>query len=504
MKKQFFILQFFLLCYAVSSSAQLKISNSGTEYSSFGKKYSYTHTVAPIGFDGSTYFLKTGRYYRGKFNSTIFSVSSDLSKIDKYDITDKAEYSALFNSESREFIDLVSSLNNKKDSEIEIVKQSIAKGNKISNHTTQKITVFPYQKDDNWQISASKSNNGKFKVITTVLMNNNNEFKKLYVCVLDSLNEVYWKSDANPNLKNNMFSIKDVAVTDEGFVYIVFFSFQQEKKTKLNPTLHLIKMEESDISDSQEKISFGFINNAKLKVLKNGNVFFGGFYGKNQNENSNGQFSMTFSSNSNEIISTENRYFGDDFLKNIKNKNFQIVVRNIYETTDGIVTLLGEQQLQYAGSADYFAQNIYISAYLPSGELLKTNIIEKYQYSGLAKYRETIWDLFVSFDVFPINNKLVIIMNDNIKNYLNNDKNKTLKDFTPSKYKSTGATVAMTLEKGEVVSRKILIDCTKENRIYRRCLVMNFNNNEALVCTESNVSSEVSAKFYLEKLTWEN
>lgn len=332
------------------------------------------------------------------------------------------------------------------------------------------------EKKDNFISFIGISNDNTKFCVCIVLADKNDNLKSLEIYVFDKDGEKLWQNSISPDFSNKTFKINDINITNEGSVYLCISSFSEQKKKTSNEKIHLFEVKENESNSYDGTENIGYIQYAHSKILKNGNIFIGGYYAEESDDECLGSFSLMFDTKSQTITNFSYKNFPETLSKkDIESLSFNEIV----ELSNGNIALLGEQfkiqvyyQERLGNSYQYYLNNIICTSISNDGTINDYKLIRKKQNVGTYDSRLSLNVLCVSYYAFEKNGALYLLYNDNAANV---DMNKeSVKPFYPRKVKSSA--VKLVKIDGEDISSQILIDGKIDNQILRSFLFVNDDN----------------------------
>jgi hypothetical protein len=395
--------------------------------------------------------------------------------------------------------------------------------NSLREITTEKVEKdSEYRKKLSWKervnlakeerVTVSALSNSE-KVKTTIFsVVEKNTYKHSIVTVINEEEDVLWKVEIAPDFDNEKFGFIDAAVTNDGnTVYLLAKSHSTVKK-RYNHKLHFLKIDDSGVVDNvSENIPDANYKDVKMKVLSNGNLFVGGYRYEQKSKKETVLKSFAYVLNPQNLETLNEQIF--DYSKFIPhgekhpylyyNGYYRLNIRDVYETSDGKITMLAEESYQLNSyrngvlyRVEYIFSNIFVDSYHLSGEPENSSILYKYQtIFSKSEYPQNALPL--SFDVLPMGDKLMLVYNDDVNNLQDNTVRR--KSFDLGKYKTRVAATVCAIENGETGRKKALINSKDENRFFLK--VLKSYENEAIVFTQA--ENFTTGALMVEKITWE-
>ncbi|MDR0829953.1 MAG: hypothetical protein LBN95_07570 [Prevotellaceae bacterium] len=488
MKKTSLISILLVLFCLVGNAQKLQVTNNKTlMLEKSGKlintKVKQNDYVGSIG--DSHYFIIN--------NNILLKTDKALKKNTAFELNKAFEDIMLINFSSENATGFISIANDTKGRNF-ILKKVFVKGDGLSEKNLQTLDC---EKGDYYQSNVATSIDKTKKMVAISVISSKDVYKFTTIFVINTEGEIVWSKVISPTFKNDNFAFNDMTVSNDGFVYILAKSYKVKVK---NCNLHLLKVGESGVDENfTDAFPHNTIGNANIIELSNGNFFVGGYY------TTAGTFSYandidelgTFSYVFDNTLGKLN--FKSQPMKEVKgavsldnSKSFKTLM-GIYETTDGKVTMLAEEQIVYYSTqapTGYFHYNVLINSFDLNGNYGNSSILFKNQVSHTIH-------IMTSFYVLKNNDELILIYNDNVKNDITQNLPKP-KAFVAYKYKKIGQTVACTIKDGKVGKKQVLINA-KENEEILYNLVEQFGN-EAIIRVQTGMAG--TGPIMLEKITW--
>jgi len=314
-------------------------------------------------------------------------------------------------------------------------------------------------------------------------------YKESIVVVFDEEGKILWKKRVQLNFKQETFSILDCTVSNDGnVVYIASISSKNENKK--DGTLEIKRIEEDDFANEEiiKNLDKKIIENAKIKILSNGNVFLGANYKEGKDA---GFFSLTFPKNEPSdylmtIVPYKNAKTDRRFIDFWTSENFPLL-KDIYETSDGVVSMITEETFGNWNNT----RDVVINSFNLQGEYQKTSVL----FRKSAESYGTITLITVS--VIDAKDKLLLIYNENKDNLSTNLPENAA--FLAGGFKKNGVVTVCEVVGGIVGNKYKIMDGTTSNLMFSDVLYV--KDKVAVLKTMS--YNTLPLKFGVCKLTWE-
>jgi hypothetical protein len=493
--KKFTLLSIIFLCATTLSNAQnlkvaddriLMLEKSGRAVNPAIKQNEY---VGSIG--NSLYFIID--------HKTLFKTDKLLKNGTSFQLDKAFEDQLLIKFSSQSTAGFISIANGPKERSY-ILNKVFVNGNGLSEKPLKTIEC---EKGDYYMYNVSTSIDKSKKMVAISLVSSKDAYKFTTIFVINNEGEIIWSKTISPKFKNDKFEFHSMTVSNNGSVYILANSFEIGVK---NCYLQLIKVDENGIDRNvTDAFPFNTIGAMRIIELSNGNLFIGGYYttaGVYNYTNSSeqlGTFSYVFSK-SLEKINFKSKTLVETTPNNLNMRevypptkpNFKHI-KGIYETSDGKVTMLAEEQLIISNSymqKNYLRYNVIINSFDLNGNYENSSILFKDQICQIV-------NVLTSFDVIKNNDELILIYNDNVKNEITKNLPKP-KRIRVQNYKKTGQTIACTIKDGLVDKKRVLINAKKHDGIFYS--VVEIFDKEAIIIVQTGMGGV--GPLVLEKITW--
>lgn len=303
----------------------------------------------------------------------------------------------------------------------------------------QKLISVVSEKRDDLYAFVSKSPDGKKAAVSVILAGKKGKMKGASVMLLGEGGEPLWDNAFDPEFSNPTFFIADMAVSNSGEVYVAAVSYGNEtRKTRDNETFHLYCITDNNVQFVDQKVDFGYICNGKLLIRKDGSLAFGGYFNNSLNEKAQGSYMMTCDRQAGEVSNISFKRFPAEYSSDekislglIKGSKMSVYVNDLYEFANGTLVMLGEQREAVQRTVTsgngmtttyftYHARNILTHFTDESGNLVKFDMIKKYQFAGSFIRPMPLKQLRgfgYSYRAFMHKDKIVILYADMLDNY---------------------------------------------------------------------------------------
>lgn len=469
MKKIFFTFSF--LCLLFSIQAQFQFS----PFIPLAKKEIMTYALYPAGEDGYISLGYASISLVGK-NAPMKEITISIPK--------GYFYITSFDNEEEVFA-LYSSYGKKEDAyNINLVRYS-----KSGTHFEFKpkviASVYTENRDkvkEYFSISDDKS-----KIAYSVIVTDKKSmFKNLFSMVLNQDGEILWEKSHTPTFNNSTFYIDRSVVSDDGEIFFCVRSDNPNTRgsAATDETLHLMKIDEDGFELFKSDVTFGYIKSMDLKLLKNGDIFIGGYYSTTYKASATGFFSTIFDMKKLLFTPIYNKSIADELTLKNPNIPYSILMRAIREMDNGNILMFGEEQLivrtqtSQGTSTTYNSQAIFCHAFSRTGEEISSNTIIKKQ---VAVHPQAY--ALISFGVLQKENEIYLLMNDHIDNYGADVQKKKNLNFEMSAKKAVTALHKITSD-GEITAE--ILDKPEGKNLFLSEILYSSENKAVLLYEKRN------------------
>jgi len=485
MKKTFFTIVFVASTFA-TSFGQYNVIDNGLVLD----KYPVPVGHRGFGFYGQDNFLVSNERGTLFFINKQFSVSEKL-KIKGasfYTSTESTGFSHSINFNIDEKI-IVYSFQVNENNFLELIKKTSTGNGTNLDFKYEKINLGRVE-NGSWGSGVSaKSQNEKHKVLIINVISAG-KYTESFVVVFDDEGEILWKEKVQFNFKQENFGLYDCAVSNDGrVVYVAGVSSEDDNQK--NAILEIKRIEENNFSNEEviKKLDKKTVKNAKINVLSNGNVFLGANYKEGKDA---GFFYLTFSKEEPSdykmgIVPYKNAKLADTRFKDFCPSDNIPLLKGIYETTDGIVSMITEEVDNFNFNN---TRNVVINSFNLQGEYQKTSIL-------FRKSSESYGTPVISVSVIDAKDKLLIVYNDNNKNLSTNSPDNAA--FLAGGFKINGIVTLCEVVGGGIGNKHKIMD-GKTNKFMFSTVIYAKDKVAVLKIMSYNT---IPLKFGICKLTWE-
>lgn len=480
------------------STVQIKhLSTADMEFMGHPSEYFLNSCDADEGY----FFVYSAEKESKKVTKAIiYKVDNDLQSAKSSIISFPSDdYKFLGCTDNNESIIAFYSVQDKKNDIISIKKVVFDKNNIGAETNIDEIVNMPFDNRDNCiSLTATSSDKSKF-ALNILHTTSNGSFVGIYTAVFNG-GELLWSNKEIPSLGNENVEIKDIQVSNEGVAYIGIFSFSNKGPKSENEKFHLYVINENEGNLYTETVSYGIIRDMKLKLLKNGNLFVGGYYSENLMSNATGSFSYIFNPATDEFTNRTNQQFSDDYKSaprpdiflttKYANQQYTTVLQYIFELENGKIVMLGEQKYiktiitqntnnTVSKSYVIFAKNILCNSFTPAGEYEGFTMLKKHQGINLQKlFTYDPREVLLSYYATQKGNNIYLLYNDNADNVLKGSTKDELFELNVafSFIKKNSCLTLATLDENGGLKKAKAMDCSAIGRVLHKILFCNEND----------------------------
>jgi hypothetical protein len=332
--------------------------------------------------------------------------------------------------------------------------------------------------------SATSPDKNKTALLINTLqtIKNDNYYRKSTLFMFDGSGKLEWKTTFEMKFARESFVIQNVVVNNDGNVFVVANTYIVKKKRQENQAIQTFMIDEDGLQETATSQKSGvYVTDMALKTLNNGNLFIGGYYSTKPvnaervlnyfgydvgDFESEGKFGIILGKNNlNEISFTtipfKNSVPNGATYKEAYSDEYYTFVRDIIETSDGVITLIGEEYrhdqvnspLQQQAVPLHKSRNVLIDAFNQNGEVVNSSILFKKQ-----ENYGVISGIFAN--IIDAKDKILVLYNESKKHNLN--VNKPISDeYEMKSYEKEGIGVVCEILNGEVGQKTQVMDCSK-------------------------------------------
>ena len=373
------------------------------------------------------------------------------------------------------------------------ISTRIVQGSNTLTFNEKVIDKIPSDRGNRWsRMSATSQDKSKNVLIINLLKPekkvNNDGFiyDKTYVYLFDNSGNLIWKTNFALNFARPYFNFQSVGVSDDGKVYLAVTSYENVKNRQQNQVIQTYSINENGIEKTQllQKNNF-CVTDLKVRVLKNGNVFLGGYYSDKPTNakreegyfghdigsfESSGKFGLLLKDeNLDELnfntISFKTSIPKGSTLAQAYSPDYFSVVEDIIETSDDIITIVGKEIRQEPESTFFRGliqvRNILVDAFNQSGDVVNSSILF---------YKQGNDPAFIP-SVINAKDKIIVIYNDSKENSLS--QNKPIdKEYSLKSFNNKGMVVVCEIINGEVGKKHKIMDSTETKQIFDKAEIV--------------------------------
>lgn len=359
--------------------------------------------------------------------------------------------------------------------------------------TGKSIVSFLSENRDYPTFNTAVSPNGDYYAITFQILDKKSVLKNLYAVVLDREGKVVWKREITPNFQNPDFFSDNMQVSNDGTVYLPAYSMTIKNNSATNENLHLIQVKDKLFNMNTVSVDFGSVQSIKALILKNGDVFVGGYYSQSYEKNHDeaiGYYGYRYSPETGSYTVTERTAFPANYREKkvpalialvLANQQYEISCDYLFELDNGNVVMTGEHRFcrSVTGANNmktyvHLNKNILVTTFHPDGKSDFT-MIEKRQGANNVEYHDDFRDLFLSYTAYATQNDVHFIYNDVDENVPYPGDLKFCETFSMMLNNRLKG-VCTVLSPGGTITQKVLIDAASDKQQLHRLLFVDGKN----------------------------
>jgi len=432
-------------------------------------------------------------YKKAPYQGVLYKVSKNLNSYSLANINIPDYNSFIYCTDNKNSIMVFYQNYDKESNILTIKKVTLDKKNINAEPLIEDVLNFHLENKDYTSFICAGSADKQLFAISMLLTDKKSQLKDLFTATFDNEGEVIWQTTSTPHLENEFFNIADMQVSNDGVVYYCISSYSKEGPKLFNYKFHLYTVEENLTDIQYEDIDFGTIKDMKMKILKNGKLFIGGYYSEKPDDNAGGSFSYTLNPVSMEIENKNHQIFSSDYFQpynmynpiklNFVNQQHRVNCDYIFELYNGKIIMLGEQRADYAtysnGSYTFtcYAKSIITNTFTPEGDYDSYFMIKKNQAALSNMQYSSPEDLFLSYAAFDNGKNVFLIYNDHTNNLSPTTLNKDMFKIGNPFYKiNKNSCVTLTqIDENDNIAKWNIMDCTTTKKVYNQIMFINGN-----------------------------
>lgn len=365
--------------------------------------------------------------------------------------------------------------------------------NTLSSGELKEIEQLPYEKrkfKGGFGVVSSEDN--KKLLIYLGKPYEKNSHEKFGFTILNTNLDVEWKKEVELPYTEQLFSVQDYKITNNGDVYILGKEYKEEKskrnKHKPNYKYHIIAYlnKGNSIKDYEINLNDKFITDIAYNIAENGDLVCSGLYSETGTYSIKGAFFLAIDSETKNIKNNNLKKFDEDFItqgwtdkaiakakkKKIKKDKsiemYEYDLKDFILREDGGAVLIAEQffvrivtrtytdsqgNMRTTNDYHYYYKDIIVININNEGQIEWATKIDKYQHSVNDGGYYSSYVLQIDED------KLHIIYNERARKYFEKEERKQLN----RKDKNASLTIITTVQSNGDHSKEILINVSNEN-----------------------------------------
>lgn len=397
-----------------------------------------TSTLDFVDADDDNFYLhlieRGSTYVNTNSTHSILVVNRNLTKLQKKPLTIDKKQTYLGTISTEEQIIVLTSEIKKK--EVSIIKKAFSKST-MKLYKEEAIATFELERSESFRLYSKKSADKQKVGLFFMVADKKGDVNSYYAAILDGSGEIAWQTIEGLNVGNEVFQIDDIAVTNNWEMYLLFNSrpLKERKAEDKKSYLDVIMLAENDKKNANIPFT-GFIDNAKLHILKNGNLFIGVVLSNSVKDVPSQYQNLIISKDHFDVLSNNSKkisFAKESYTQVIgylpKTFDYTVAVKEIAELENGNIAVLCEQtsnvNMKINDMPRYMKARGSVVSFITDGEgtILSQNYVEKYQ-KQIGGFNVEPKMLHVSIFPFTYGNKIGYLFNDAVKNYTKSSKNK--------------------------------------------------------------------------------
>lgn len=342
----------------------------------------------------------------------IFAINAQDNTLSKTLLYRSEDYVYLRSFENEDGFAVYYLLENKKEKTYTLYVNKFSKSEASPQWNPTALDSFPFNKKAKLQTCQSISPD-KSKGMLCFFQIEADSILDSRVFVVDNVGSSLWNKEIDIHQDKSDFALLDMVVDNEGDVFAAVYSYNAHEVTRekvtivehSNGSLHIYHFTEQDTQIQNEDLDFQ-ISNGKMLVGNSGAVYIGGFT-KLGSKNENGSYMVKYDVTTATIQDVDQEEFPDDYEeRNVPqnagykpNQNYAVVIKGMYEFSNGILGLLGEQRAREVISTGRsyfnhdFVRNVVYARADASGQIKDIEFFDRRAMGNDFKWI-TFWPFF--------------------------------------------------------------------------------------------------------------
>lgn len=236
----------------------------------------------------------------------------------------------------------------------EYVTSIIPKSQSTTNVTPTKRLTFETDRFGNVREYVAKSQNGKYSAVLLINLSKRSQVDDSHFFVYDKNGKEIVSESFSSEIADAYFDVADFKISDKGTV-IFLFRTGEKKMNKLQAKRLQILTYENNKFSANQNIDFTdvVVNSARMCLLKDGNIFIGGYTAKSAKKQEIGYFATTYNPTEGAFEAVHSYKFTKDeqpgsqaLFGSLVPALFHVICTDIMQLENGNVMMLGEHTAQ--------------------------------------------------------------------------------------------------------------------------------------------------------------
>ena len=460
--------------------------------------------IQGLGSDEDNYYVYRGIMGSGSafVEGSFFVINKKLTTVKEFPLIKEKDDRFLWVQAADEDLIILLARDKKGEQRTQIIKQAYSKSTgKLKKETV--IASFQKSKSDNWYFYSSTSPDKTKNCFLFMLATKKKSVDSYYAAVLNQNCEVEFDDTHDLEVSNESFGVGDIAVTNNGNMYIAFYSCPSTNSANKNNYIDLIQLTNASKDKTNLRVEEGNSEREiQLKALKNNDIYLAGIFSRGFDRifysvKINGS-NLNFSEIHKQIFIGENivELKNGNLLTNDMETTASMSIIDVLELNNGNVAVLLERSQTSVYESGCFKNCWAITTVFAKGSdaSIENFSVMKKRQSIRSKYIRTSYQsLHLSIFPFVYGDKASYLFNDCLKRFATPSKYRT--DHYFRKASGDDASIALSVqESGEKNQLTALTgNSLPAKRLVREILFQ--ENDKLIVLTRNNKEA------YIETIT---
>ncbi len=229
-----------------------------------------------------------------------------------------------------------------------------------------------------------------------------------------------WRTDVNMDFSETNLQILDMAMGNDGMIYVAILSYENDGKGVRSETLHFCEIGPDGFAEVASNVDFGHVTGAKMIVRRDGTVAVGGYYAADMQKKEGGSFMAVYDNV--RIVNFSHQDFPSEYYaytfpgNGAKAEFFSVYPMEFFEFSNGTLAFLGD--MQSFSMYETFSGNIIVNFVDENGDFAGFKMVDKNQlYMGNQSSPKGLRQSLLSYYALFEDDSIHIFFSDNPKNY---------------------------------------------------------------------------------------